>query len=274
MPYRSYAVRRLAATFTPIAHLQRAVYSGPIEEIDIFTADEVRIRATLLRRGRDRLVIVCHGFGASQQASAIVWLVEQLAGTFDLLTFDWRGYGLSDGLASFGGAEALDLAAVLGAARDMGYGKVGVVAESMGGLITLATLGAEAGELVFPQPDAVISVSAPADYALTGGLRPQLVKYVAPVPWLRPIAPLLGFRLGEVRLPQPLDVVGRISPPLLLLHGDRDGTVPLANAHLLAEQAPQATLKVYPGVDHAIVGMRARASQEFLEDVRGVLEGM
>lgn len=269
-----YAARRVAAELNPFPHLQRGVYSGPHERLELTTADGVTIAANHLRRGADRLVILCHGFAASQRAIGVVWLAEQLAGPYDVLSFDWRGYGRSGGLASFGGAEALDLAAALGAARAMGYARVAVVAESMGALITLATLGAEAGSEGFPMPDAVCAVSAPADYALTAGLRPQLVRYVAPVSWLRPVAPLLGFRLGEVRLPRPLDVVDRIGPPLLIAHGDRDGTVPVRNAYLLNERHPAATMRIYPGVDHAFVGVRDRAPRTFLGDLRALLDAM
>jgi pimeloyl-ACP methyl ester carboxylesterase len=269
-----YAARRVAAELNPIPHLQRAPYSGPAERLELTTADGVGIAATLLRRGSDRLAIVCHGFAASQRAIGIVWLADELAGRFDVLTFDWRGYGRSGGLASFGGAEALDLAAVLAAGRELGYRRVAVVAESMGGLITLATLGAEAGSEGFPMPDAIVTVSAPGDYALTAGLRPHLVRYIAPVSWLRPVAPLIGFRLGEVRLPRPLDVVERITAPLLLVHGDRDNTVPVQNAQLLSERNPAAELRIYPGADHALIGMRARNPRPFLQDLRAFLEGV
>ncbi len=269
-----YAFRRVAAELNPFPHLQRAPYSGATEPLELVTADGVTIAATLLRRGRDQLVILCHGFAASQRAIGVVWLAEQLAGTYDVLSFDWRGYGRSGGLASFGGAEALDLAAVLATARALGYRRVAVVAESMGALITLATLGAEAASAGFPMPDVVCAVSAPADYALTAGLRPQLVKHLAPVSWLRPVAPLLGFRLGEVRLPRPLDVIDQIGLPLLLVHGDRDGTVPVRNAYLLNERHPAATLRIYPGVDHAFVGMRERTPRVFLQDLRELLERM
>ncbi|MFV9506855.1 MAG: alpha/beta hydrolase [Oscillochloridaceae bacterium umkhey_bin13] len=270
----SYALRRLLAHFVPFSHLQQAPHSGTVEELRIATADGINLAATLLPRRRRSLVIVCHGFGSNQYASSIVWLAEQLAGPYDVLTFDWRGYGLSEGFASLGGAEALDLAAVLAAARGMGYRYVAVVAESMGGLITLATLGAAAADPAFPMPNAVATLAAPADYELTAGLRPQLVKYVAPTPWLRPVAPLLGFRLGEVQLPRPLDVVAAIPGPLLITHGDRDNTVPVRSAYLLNERRPASTLRIYPGVDHAIIGMRAKAPRVLLQDLRELLHRM
>lgn len=266
-----YAARRLAAEFNPFPHLQRGVYSGRVEDLTITTVDGVKIAANHLRRGGDRLVVLCHGFAASQRAVGVVWLAEHLAGRYDVLTFDWRGYGRSGGLASFGGAEALDLAAVLKAARELGYRRVAVVAESMGGLITLAALGAEAGSPGFPMPDAICAVSAPADYALTAGLRPHLVRYVAPVSWLRPVAPLIGFRLGEVRLPRPLDVVNRIDVPLLLVHGDRDTTVPVDNARMLHERNPAAELRIYSGVNHAFVGMRDARPRVFVDDLGALL---
>ncbi len=269
-----YAVRRVAAHFIPVAHLQRAPYSSPVERLTVMTADEVSIAATLLGGGRERLVIIGHGFGATQQASSIVWLAEALAGQYDVLTFDWRGYGGSSGLASLGGTEALDLTAVLVAARARGYKRIAMVGESMGGLITLATLGAAAAAPDFPMPDAIATVSAPADYAYTAGPRPHLVRYVAAGSWMRPLAPLLGFRLGEVQLPRPLDVVERISVPLLLVHGDHDGTVPVRNAYLLSERQPAAHLRIYPGVDHAIVAMRDRSPQVFLNDLHELLGRM
>ena len=269
-----YAVRRVAAHFIPIAHLQRAPYSMHTEPILLSTADEVTIAATLFPRRRDRLVVICHGFGANQRTSAIVWLAEQLAGSHDVLTFDWRGYGASGGLASMGGAEALDLTAVLAMARTRGYRRVAVVAESMGGLITLATLGAAAREVGFPMPDALAAVSAPADYAFTGGPRPQLVQHVAPVSWLRPLAPLLGFRRGEVHVPKPLEVVAQIDIPMLIAHGDRDAIVPVRNAYLLGEQQPNATMRIYRDVDHAIPAMRAQNARIFLRDLHELLASM
>jgi pimeloyl-ACP methyl ester carboxylesterase len=269
-----YAMRRMAAHFIPIAHLQRAPYSIHTEPIQLSTTDEVTIAATLFPRRRDRLVVICHGFGANQRTSAIVWLAEQLAGSHDVLTFDWRGYGASGGLASMGGAEALDLTAVLAMARSRGYRRVAVVAESMGGLITLATLGAAARKVGFPMPDALAAVSAPADYAFTGGPRPQLVQHVAPVSWLRPLAPLLGFRLGEVHVPKPLEVVAQIDIPMLIAHGDRDEIVPVRNAYLLGGQQPNATMRIYRDVDHAIPAMRAQNARIFLRDLHELLASM
>lgn len=258
-----YARRRLIAALTPVAHLQQVPYSVPATPFRVTTVDAVQLKGTLLRRGRRSAVILCHGFGSTHRSVPMVWLAEALHEQWDVLAFDWRGYGRSGGLSSMGGAEALDLQAVANFARAQGYAQLGAVGESMGGLILLAAQGLAPG-----LADVLATISAPADYALAGWPRPQLVQYVAPSQLLRPAARLLGFRLGALALPRPLDVVGTIGVPLLLIHGDTDRTVPVANAYALLRHAPQAHLCIYAGIGHAIGPMRAQVPQRLLGDLR------
>lgn len=53
------------------------------------------------------------------------------------------------------------------------------------------------------------------------------------------------------------DKIGRIACPLLLIHGDADRTIPVANSRLLAATRPDARLVVLPGVGHEIVWLPA-----------------
>lgn len=62
---------------------------------------------------------------------------------------------------------------------------------------------------------------------------------------VRQTAAALAFDSYD-RLPQ-------IKAPTLVLHGDRDNIVPVANAHILKERIPGAELRVYPGVGHLFV---------------------
>jgi len=260
---RHYARRRLVAALTPVAHLQQVPYSVPAMPFRVTTTDDVAINGTLLARGRRSAVVVCHGFGSTHRSVPMVWLAEALHEYWDVLAFDWRGYGRSGGSSSMGGTEALDLQAVVSFARAQGYAQVGVVGESMGGLILLAAQGQAPG-----LADVIATISAPADYTLAGWPRPQLMRHVAPREPLRPVARLLGFRLGALALPRPLDVVGAIGVPLLLIHGDADRTVPMANAYALHRRAPAAHLRIYAGIGHALVSMRAQAPKRLLDDLR------
>jgi pimeloyl-ACP methyl ester carboxylesterase len=44
--------------------------------------------------------------------------------------------------------------------------------------------------------------------------------------------------------------LGNISAPTLVVHGDADPLIPVANGRLLAERIPRAQLKIMPGVGH------------------------
>jgi pimeloyl-ACP methyl ester carboxylesterase len=263
---RAYTLARIVASLVPVDHLHRMPYSGNAREVTIPTADGVALAATLLPRRRKVLIVIGHGIGSSRRARSIVWLAERLAEYFDVLTFDWRGHGASSGHATLGTTEHLDLIAVLNYARELGYHRVGLIGESMGGLISLATLGGLA-DLDFPRPQRIATLAAPIDYALTVGWRPYAVERVAPLAWARPVSPLLGFRLGVVDPPRPRDILAQIEEPLLVIHGDRDTTVKVENAYLLAEAAPQATLRIYPGADHGVISFRQHCPEVLIKDL-------
>lgn len=259
-----YLLRRLRAELTPLSRFQWVPYRPPVQPFTITTADGVVINGSHLVYGRPSVLIICHGFGDHHHSLPIVWLAEQLAHWHDVITFDWRGYGGSGGQASFGGDEAYDLEAVVAYARTWGYRRVGIIGDSMGGLITLAA-----------QPqlglgDRVATIGAPACYSLTGWPRPLLFRSVAPHPAARSIAlPVLGFRLGVLNAPRPLDLIDAVDVPLLLIHGDRDRTVPVANAYALAERARPATkLAIYEGCTHAIVALRRQQPRRLIDDLR------
>ncbi len=272
-----YALRRLYNAML-LPYLQRTPHSGPTEPLAIQTSDGVSLAALLLPRGKPDLLIICHGFAASKSYLGIVWLAEALVGEWDVLTFDWRGYGESGGLASLGGDEAADLIAVLHYARERGYRHVGLIAESMGGLIALHAVGA-AMQLglpypAFPYPERMATLAAPADYALTTGPRPYMVRYLTPHTWTYPVTRLMGFKMGTPNIARPLDVVHAISLPLLVLHGDADTTVLVENAYRIKAANPAATLKIYPGLDHGVTDMRMKASRELVEDLRAFFHQM
>jgi pimeloyl-ACP methyl ester carboxylesterase len=57
------------------------------------------------------------------------------------------------------------------------------------------------------------------------------------------------FRAGRAYVDEGVPVE-RIDAPALVVHGDLDTVLPLANGHLLAERLPNAELAVLPGVGH------------------------
>ncbi|MCW3815645.1 alpha/beta hydrolase [Micromonospora sp. DR5-3] len=88
------------------------------------------------------------------------------------------------------------------------------------------------------------SVVGPATQAGPGGLIDDELAYVAP--W--------GFRPGEV------------VPPVLLLHGGRDGIVPAAHGEWLAGHCPRAELRRYPEDGHISVLRHAESALDWLRE--------
>ena len=68
---------------------------------------------------------------------------------------------------------------------------------------------------------------------------------------MRYVEHAIGHRFAEF---SPVHTIGRVRAPVLLLHGERDTTVPLSDAYRLQAQAPsRSTLVVMPDADHSSV---------------------
>jgi fermentation-respiration switch protein FrsA (DUF1100 family) len=74
--------------------------------------------------------------------------------------------------------------------------------------------------------------------------------------------------MGLLNVPSPLDVVGNIAVPLLMVHGDADGTVFVRNAHMFHERVPDATLRIYHGIDHGVEAMRIQCRRKLVNDLQ------
>ena len=63
----------------------------------------------------------------------------------------------------------------------------------------------------------------------------------------------------------------KIDIPLLIIHGDDDQIVPIADSALKAAKlAPKATLKIYPGAPHSLM---ATHTEQFNADVLAFIRG-
>jgi acetyl esterase/lipase len=89
-----------------------------------------------------------------------------------------------------------------------------------------------------------------------------------------PEAKLLGGPIAEqkekVRQANPISYITKDDPPFLIMHGDRDGLVPLAQSEMLRDALQkagvQATLEVIPGAGHGFGGAKImQAVQDFFD---------
>lgn len=200
-------------------------------------------------------VVVVHGFSASHDDRGIRALAEDLSEAgYDVLTYDARGHGGSEGLCGVGSTEHLDVACAVEAATRRGRPVV-LVGISMGGVAVAGYLAGATGPPGRHVCGAVL-VSTPSRWRMRAspvGLLTALLTRTPPGRWVAArhlrvrISP--GWRVGE----QLESLVERIDAPLAVVHGTEDRL--LAQEHgrrLEASAAGPSRLALVPDMGHGI----------------------
>lgn len=242
-----------------------------VENVVVRTPDGLRLCARWRRSPSPAaVVVVAHGFSASQDETGIDTLAVDLwrAG-FDVLTYDARGHGGSEGLCGVGSTEHLDVAGATAAAATGGLPVV-LLGVSMGGVAVVGHLvGDRSGS---SGAAGAVLVSSPARWRMrpsaVGVLTAGLTR-TSPGRWLAArrmqvrIAP--RWRPGD----PPESLVARIDQPLAIVHGTADRLLAVDHARRLgAAAAGPVRLDVVPGMGHGIDPASRHAA---LASVRWVL---
>jgi fermentation-respiration switch protein FrsA (DUF1100 family) len=173
-------------------------------------------------------VLLCHG-NAGNVADRVPHATLLSAAGFDVLLFDYRGYGRSRGRPGEAGTYADARAARRALLRRDGVGpeRVLYLGESLGAAVAL--------ELAIEHPPAGVILQS----AFTS------VQDIARVHY-----PYVPRALVPDAYPS-LRLVSRLHAPLLMLHGARDTIVPLMHGEALYDAAPEPKrLHVFPDAAH------------------------
>ena len=198
-------------------------------------------------------LIFVHGIGSMRSGDRAVELASRLAGNgFNVLMFDLRGHGSSEGDQVSGGYfEQWD---VLGAYdflvnRRVPPGQIGLVGFSM---------GAATAVLVAAQEPGIGALVADSPYAKASELiaREAARKTVFPG-WLTPIfvptAVLMANWFYDIDLGTlvPEDAVADLTYPILVIHGTAHSRIPYQQGLRVQQSAPGgSTIWLVPDVDH------------------------
>jgi putative redox protein len=202
-------------------------------------------------------LVLCHGFphgprGGESSASTYPDLAERLTREtgWAVLTFNFRGSGTSEGDFSLDGWMA-DLGRAiddLSERRDVGG--VWLAGSSTGGALAICTAAED------ERVRGVATLAAPASFATWASNPARLLAEARDLRIIRsagfPADPVAWGRVfAEV---SPLSSVGKLEPrPLLIIHGDQDEVVPVADARALAEAAiGSADLRIVSGAGHRL----------------------
>lgn len=199
------------------------------EDVSFRTADGLTLYGWYIpsEKETEKTVILLHGYPADKGniLPALAFLHED----FNLLLFDFRYLGKSEGSYSTAGAkEVQDLLAAIQFLKGRGIDKIGVWGFSMGGAVALMAIERA------PELRAVISESS---YASLAEMAFELMK----IPVLNyPIAYLVSFWaklfLGiDLRDASPADRIRNTKIPILLIHSSADAVIPFSHARRLQQ---------------------------------------
>ena len=177
---------------------------------------------------------------------------------FDLVMVDYRGFGKSTGQIESEAQLRADVRAAWDQVVPQYVGKKRVLyGRSLGtGLAAglSADLAAESSVSAASQPvDMTVLVSP---YSSMSALTAAIYPYVPQV--------LLRYPLRTDQ------VVQGIKSPLLLIHGEKDSTIPPSHSNVLQALSPQARLLLVKGAGHDDV----HKFEAYLQDLGGVLAGL
>jgi uncharacterized protein len=239
LPVGFFMLRRFEASV--IFHPERASLSGVwraprgAEEVWFRNAEGLRLHGWFFRpaaQPAQATVVYAHGNGGN--VSYCGWVGAELAARgFDVLLFDYRGYGRSEGEAAGEGGLYADAEAAydfVTKERAVPAGRVVLYGQSLG-TAAVADVAArrECGALVLES-----GFSSASDMA--GTIMPWLPRFVRG---------LTKNKLDTVsKLP-------RVKCPVLVVHGDRDEIIPASQGRRLFDAAPEPKrLLIIEGAGH------------------------
>lgn len=230
----------------------------PAHAFAVLTEDDVQIVGTRLGRNdaeRPAIVFV-HGLMGWHAKPRFAVFAEHLTEWFTVYAFDMRGHGGSGGISDFGGAEILDVDAVVALCRREGHRTVVTAGMSQGGIAVLRHAGLLGGV------DTVVAISSLAHWDWHGGAESSA---------RRQLHARIGTRSGRaalrawgVRLPEewdepesPEEVIGKIAPtPVVIIHGSDDHLFSPDHARRLYDAAGEPKrLLLGDGFGHAEDGL-------------------
>ena len=201
-------------------------------------------------------VILCHGFpsgsvDARQSGVSFSQLMDRVANDLGwaALTFTFRGCGNSEGDFSMQGWVD-DLRAAIDHLEDeVSPDGVWLVGTNTGGALALCVAADD------PRVRGCALLSARADFDDWAGQPRRFFEHAREIGAIR----TPGFPASfdewsrELRRFRPVDAAQRFAPrPLLVMHGDDDESVPVADSRMLADAHGSAELRVIAGAGHRL----------------------
>ncbi len=237
----------------------------PSESIEFRASDGCTLRGWFIPAPQAKgAIIFSHGYAGERSPDLIYAPTFHRAG-YDLLFFDYRGHGASDGcFTSLVYFERRDLLAALDFLKQRGITRAGILGFSMGGAVALAAA---------PHRAMVVAVATDCTFAELQIIMGNAVRARGAPPFLASLIGWLMVCFASLRLranlfsANPIRWVDKIAPrSLLLMHAQEDESVPVEQAYRLFERAREPKeLWIVPHAKHRKIEDVAR--EEYRERI-------
>jgi len=232
------------------------------EDVSFSSRDGLTLSGWWLAAGdSSRVVVMIHGANGDRADVGIKMLDiarEMVKAGYNVLMFDLRGHGQSEGKhISLGYYEQRDLLGAIDYVKQRGMNKICVIGFSMGAATALMTVAN------CEQIDAIVADSSFA--YLADIVEPQFSKRSSLPKLFIPVILFVAKRIHgiDLSMPKPVDAIRQFTkPPVLIIHGGKDNTVPVEHASILSRASPNPDTRLWivPEAEH-IGSYRARPKE-------------
>lgn len=199
---------------------------------------------------------MCHGFptgplDARQSALTFPQFMDRVASEMGWtgLTFTFRGCGTSEGDFSLQGWVDDLRAAIDHLEEEAAPSGIWVIGANTGGSLAVCVAADD------PRVRGLALLAARADFDDWAAQPRRFLEHAREIGAVRRAGfpPAFDEWSRELRRFRPIDAARRFAPrPLLVVHGDDDESVPVADSRLLAEAHASAELRVIAGAGHRL----------------------
>jgi pimeloyl-ACP methyl ester carboxylesterase len=241
--------------------------------------DGVRLRVRDTGPRNAPAVILLHGFGSSLETWE-PWALR-LSARYRVIRFDLPGFGLTGPDPTGDYTDRRSVAVIAALMDQLGLRRASLVGNSLGGRIAwtfaaarpdrvdrlilvspdgFASPGFEYGKppktspvmrlLPYTLPAAMFRANLAAAYGHPASLTDATLARYRDMMLAPGVRPAILERLAQVRLVDPAPRLAAIAAPTLLLWGEKDAMIPIANAADYLRDLPHATLVRLPGLGH------------------------
>jgi uncharacterized protein len=228
--------KRTISPFTPKQWVMQ------YQDIALATKDGLQLSGWFIPNKNSRkAIIVCHGYPMDK--GDVFGVTEFLARDYNLLYFDFRAMGRSQGRVSTSGwRERNDFLAAVRFLKDKGFKDIGAMGFSMGAAVIFLAESPDIKCIVSDSSYARLRTAVGVIFTNFGLLRAPLIEMVR-------LWSALFLRV-DINSAAPVDFISKMKIPVLLIHCRTDTHIPVAEALELHKANPASELLLIPQGDH------------------------